>query len=307
MIKQDHFFKLSILLVTYNHEKYISKALDSLFHQVLEGPIELVVADDASTDNTIALIKAYEGKDPRFHFKYLPNASNLGITKNYQRGFAACSGEYVAVLEGDDYWIKPDKLKKQCDFLDLNWACNLCFVNYFIYKEDIASFELRVKDTSGTTYISARALIEDNIIGNFSTCMYRREALLRLPEELFELCSYDWITNICIAETSIIGFLKEPMSVYRLHNSGAWSQKQAAEKTKALIKLIPAYNQLTQMRFDQEFNLLKRRLAQSLVISESFLKHFNKMPKGVVQTIKSLVPLRLKILVSKALAKSIAE
>src|SRR5450830_1721378 len=216
-------FDLSVLLVTYNHELYIQRALDSLFSQDFCGSVELVVADDASSDTTLKCIQRYEGTDARFTFKYLSQSANLGITRNYQRGFAACSGDYVAVLEGDDYWSSPYKLTRQVTFLDEHWECNLCSVNYFVFNENDASVVSRVERGDGYRLLTARELIADNLVGNFSTCLYRASALQALPAELFELKSYDWIVNICVARNSLIGFLEEPMSVYRVHSGGAWS------------------------------------------------------------------------------------
>ena len=158
MSVEDKHYRLSVMLVTYNHEKYIHQALRALFRQAIDVPIELVVADDGSSDDTLDIIREFEGKDPRFHFKYLDDTSNLGITRNYQRGFAACNGEYVAVLEGDDYWVNPMKLQRQCDFLDAHWECDLCSVNYFVYEEDGAQFTARTTIGEGHRFVGARDL-----------------------------------------------------------------------------------------------------------------------------------------------------
>ena len=68
MADQDLKYRLSILLVTYNHERYIRQALSSLFGQIIKGPIELIIADDGSSDGTVNIIREYERKDSRFHF-----------------------------------------------------------------------------------------------------------------------------------------------------------------------------------------------------------------------------------------------
>jgi len=256
--------RISILLVTYNHASHVRQALDALFGQVFEGAIELIVADDASSDNTVAIIKEYEAKQARFGFKYLDNTKNLGITKNYQRGFAACTGEYVAVLEGDDYWVSPFKLRRQMDFLDAHWESDLCSVNYFVYEENRSHFYPRAPVGNSYRLIGARDLIADNLVGNFSTCMYRNRALASLPKELFDICSYDWIVNICVARGSLIGFLEEPMSVYRLHSGGVWSQTPHVEKLKVQLELIPAYDTLTERVYHAEFELLSDRLQRMI-------------------------------------------
>jgi len=300
-------YLISILLVTYNHENHIRQALDSLLGQLIEGPIELIVADDASSDNTLAIIRGYEGRDERFTFKYLDNTKNLGITKNYQRGFSACSGEYVAVLEGDDYWVSPLKLQRQTQILDTHWEAGLCSVNYFVYDERHSNFYPRTTIGNGHRLISSRDLIADNLVGNFSTCMYRKTALNALPSELFDIRSYDWIVNICVAETGMIAFLEEPMSVYRLHADGVWSQTSHLEQLKAQLEMIPPYDKLTHHTYHSEFELLSNRiksdisnivlrdLAAPLVKStpRSFHRLADYLPPVLLTITRSLIPPKL--------------
>lgn len=259
-LEQRHGVSVTILLVTYNHARFIERAMRSLLGQVAPWPVELVVADDGSSDGTLDLIRKFDGSDPRFRFKYLDGSSNVGITKNYQRGFANCSGTYVAILEGDDYWTSPGKLQRQVEFLENHWECDLCSVNYFVYDEERSDF--RPRATPGPSYrqLSARELIADNQVGNFSTCMYRGEALAALPPSIFEVPFYDWIVNICVARTSLIGFIEEPMSVYRQHSHGLWSGLSPVAKLKAMRASLPKYNALTNRVFEAEFKALARRL-----------------------------------------------
>lgn len=312
--------RLSVLLVTYNHEKYIRQALNALLGQHLNASIELIVADDKSSDSTLDVIREYEGNDSRFCFKYLDNSLNLGITKNYQRGFAACTGDYVAVLEGDDYWVCPMKLQRQCDFLDAHRECDLCSVNYFVYEENRAQFTARTTIGYGHRFISARDLIADNLVGNFSTCMYRKSALHALPQALFETKSYDWIVNICIARQSLIGFLEEPMSVYRLHANGVWTKTATVDKLKEQLKFIPTYDELTNHIFHADFELLTSRL-QHLIntthveeavaaiarpASQVLPGILDYLPPVLLLLARALVPPKLKRLLFRMLQRSIA-
>jgi glycosyltransferase involved in cell wall biosynthesis len=268
MIK-NYSYNISVLLVTYNHEKYIFKALSNIFEQKIEGIVELIIADDGSTDNTLQIIRDFENKNSNFHFKYLDNSKNLGITKNYQRGFTVCSGKYIAILEGDDYWSVNYKLQRQMDFLDAHPECDLCSSNYWIFEEELSKFTPRVTVSDGYRYIKVQDLIMDNLIGNFSTSMYRKSALLKLPEGIFELRSYDWIVNICVAQNSLIAFLEEPLSVYRVHQNGVWSSLSQLEKLREQAEIIPAYNALTNFQFDNEFNILLTRLNAAIVQKDS--------------------------------------
>lgn len=274
-------YRMSVLLVTYNHQNHIHQALDALFGQILDGSIELIIADDASSDNTLAIIKSYAGKDNRFNFKYLDGRKNLGITKNYQRGFAACTGEYVAVLEGDDYWVSPFKLQRQADFLDTHWECDLCTVNYFVFEEERLHLYARTHIGTGHRLISARDLIADNLVGNFSTCLYRKSALAALPKQLFELCSYDWIVNICVANSRWIGFLEEPMSVYRCHSNGVWTQTSQLEKLSIQLELIPAYDELTNHIYHAEFEWLSDRL-QAMIHTDNICSQTDEVIRDII-------------------------
>ena len=299
-------YKLSILLVVFNHELYIDQAMRSIIGQNIKGPVELVIADDCSTDRSLEIVKCYEGLDDRFVFKYLDNSLNRGVTRNYQRGFAACSGKYVAVIEGDDYWCSPFKMQTQCDFLDTQWQCEMCSVNYYIFDSEHRRYLPRVAVTGKCRFIHARDLIADNLVGNFSTCMYRKAALATLPVELFDVTSYDWIVNICVARQSLIGFIDEPMSVYRLHSGGVWSQTPNNEKLRMQIDLIPAYDKITNYEFEDDFEMLRCNLVQALEAADKVEMRLMRLgdfvPPLLMAVVRSLIPPVMKKFLKRILA-----
>jgi len=260
--------RLTVLLITYNHAEYVRRSVESILRQRIDEAFDIVVADDGSTDDTVAVLQGYSQANPQIYFTFLGNSENLGITRNYQRAFAACRSEYVAVMEGDDYWTSPYKLARQRDFLDAHWECDLCGVNYFVFDEDECRFTPRVPPASGHTVFAVRDLIADNVVKNFSTCMYRRTALASLPPEVFDLCSYDWIINICVGRGGLTGFLHEPMSVYRIHAGGAWSRLSRTEKLRSQLALLPDYDVLTDGVFHREFRALADRLQRVIAHAE---------------------------------------
>lgn len=260
---------ISIVLITYNHEKYIDKALDGLFFQAISGWIEVVVADDFSKDNTLAKIKSRAQSQDRFDFVFLESSENVGITKNYQRAFAACKGQYVAVLEGDDYWISPKKLENQVNYLEEHLEVGLCSSNYYVFNQHECRFTTRCPTDGGVKTIGARDLIFDNIVGNFSTCMYRGAELQSLPPAIFELKAYDWIVNICIAKNSLIAFLPQPLSIYRVHSGGEWSKSTHIDKLKLQLSLLFDYDRVSGGVFHDEFLELSSRLQQSIAVLET--------------------------------------
>lgn len=109
--------KVSIGIITYNQAAYIQQCIDSILMQSVDFGYEIVVGDDASTDGTQIILREYQKKYPNI-FVLLLNESNEGISMNYKNVLSKCSGEYVALCEGDDYWTNPLKLKTQVNFLD---------------------------------------------------------------------------------------------------------------------------------------------------------------------------------------------
>lgn len=118
-LTQKELIKISVLMVTYNQENFITKALDSVLEQRHAYPYEIVIGDDCSTDKTRDILLAYWNKHPDI-IKLLFHGVNVGASKNYLTTLELCRGEYVAMLDGDDYWTDPEKLQKQITFLDNN-------------------------------------------------------------------------------------------------------------------------------------------------------------------------------------------
>lgn len=110
---------VSIPMLTYNHEKYIAQAIESVLKQKTDFPFELVIGEDCSTDGTRAIIEAYAQRYPD-QIKVVTSAANVGALANNIRTAKACNGKYMATLEGDDFWNDELKLQKQVNFLESN-------------------------------------------------------------------------------------------------------------------------------------------------------------------------------------------
>jgi glycosyltransferase involved in cell wall biosynthesis len=110
---------VSVCMITYNHELYISQAIDGVLMQQSNFPFELVVGDDCSTDSTLRICEEY-AQNHQEVIRLLTTKTNLGIVPNFIRTLQACTGKYIAICEGDDFWTDPDKLQKQITFLEKN-------------------------------------------------------------------------------------------------------------------------------------------------------------------------------------------
>lgn len=174
---------LNVILVTYNHSKFIQDSLRGILFQKTNFDFDIIVADDYSTDDTLAQIREVEAKST-ISFRYLSSERNLGISQNYRRAFEACDAKYVAVLEGDDFWTTPDRLQKHVDFLEHHYECAMSY-NRFIrvtLKRPDMSFFLRwiaVKSTISLPQEMSLAIISLGTslaayIGNLRLIRYQK-------------------------------------------------------------------------------------------------------------------------------------
>ena len=119
---------VSICIITYNQEKYIARAIESALMQQCNFLYEIIISDDCSTDKTKTIIDQYAGKYPGL-IKAFHADHNLGMLKNWEKALKLCTGRYIALMEGDDYWNDPHKLQKQFDILESHPDCAISFTN----------------------------------------------------------------------------------------------------------------------------------------------------------------------------------
>lgn len=118
-MSRDTTVDVSIIMPVYNHEKYVEKALKSIFEQKTSYAFEVIIGEDCSTDNSRTIIKDFEKRYPD-RVKAFYREKNLGGTKNVYLLYLEAKGRYIAVLEGDDYWCNENKIQRQAEFLDHN-------------------------------------------------------------------------------------------------------------------------------------------------------------------------------------------
>lgn len=248
--------KISIIITTYNQEEYISQAIESVLMQQYCPEYEIVIGNDCSTDNTGLIIEDYRKKYPD-KIKVLYRNKNLGMLHNLKDCFENCSGEYIAILEGDDYWIDNEKLRKQYDLLSKKNDALLCFNDIYLkynneenLKEHLKGIKKKIKNK-----ISFEELVKyGNPIANFSCCMYRKKALKYIPESYWENKeNADWLFNLYLLDVADGIYLKDRCSVYRINDKGIWSSLSSEEKCYLIIKAINEYNKLFNYKYTKIF------------------------------------------------------
>ena len=171
--------KLSVLIITYNQSRYIRQAVESALMQKTDFQYEIVIGEDGSSDHTRAILQQLDREHPG-RLRLLFRNANIGMMQNFTQTLDACRGEYVALLEGDDYWTDTAKLQTQIDQLRKypSWCSASTLSSTGTKTAGRRTFTPRVSSRSRT--------LDDLLVGvNFvQTCslVFRRAALGRLPD-----------------------------------------------------------------------------------------------------------------------------
>lgn len=269
--------KVNIILITYNHSEYIRQAVESIIMQKTAHEVEIIIADDASKDDTVKIIQEYSDKS-LFSFTFLPQTTNVGFIKNYQRAFGACKGDYIAILEGDDYWTSPFHLDKHVSFLEEHRECTMSYNRHVRYWVDQNRFEVFDWHSDETyKYITAQRQVLENCIGTFSCCVFRGNLIRHLPQNLFDLEFADWLMGIIMGQYGFLAYQKDVTSAYRIHDKGQWSGMSNEAQMKEVIRMIDMYDQFLNRKYTKEFKQHKNRL--------EILLNGDKTVKGSVKKI----------------------
>lgn len=240
--------KLSVAMITYNHECFIRQALESVLAQRVDFDYEIVVGEDCSTDGTRAILMDFYRRYPE-RIVPLLHDRNIGVMRNFQTTLGACRGEYLAIIEGDDYWTGEDKLKRQVDFLEQHPDYAMSFHRAQIRDETGAG---RAGVFPHIGFKAGSYTIEDLLVENFiSTCtvMYRWGSVGPLPDWFLDLKLGDWPLHILVAQSGKISLLDEIMAVYRMHSGGMWTSGQGIDQKYAMQRMMTALDRHMNFRY----------------------------------------------------------
>jgi glycosyltransferase involved in cell wall biosynthesis len=213
--------KVSVVTTTHNQEDFARDAFDSFLAQQVDFPMEIIVADDASTDSTRAIIAEYVDRYPHL-FRPILRPKNLGLNRNLVGALSKARGTYIALCEGDDYWIDPLKLSKQVAFLDRHPETAVCFHPVRTIWEDGRVEEEDFPPVVWRDDLSLDTLIRRNFIQT-NSAVYRRLPHYRdIPADVMPLDHYLMVRH---AFSGKIAMLPETMSVYRRHSQGMWNNR----------------------------------------------------------------------------------
>ena len=211
--------KISACIIAYKHEKFIRKCIEGALNQDLDCDYEIIIGEDKSPDNTLEICREYQQKHPEL-IKLVERDENLGMMGNWLETLRTCNGEYIAICEGDDYWIDKSKLQKQISFLDKHRKYSMCATKTRRLNE-----KGEFGENTGKKY--GKIKLDDVLWQNqFGTCtVVLRRIHLDFPpfENYYKFFGPDWQMWCSLLKKGSGYNMKDSTAIYHVHSEGASS------------------------------------------------------------------------------------
>jgi glycosyltransferase involved in cell wall biosynthesis len=272
---------VSISCIAYNHKNFITEAIESFLMQETTFPVEILIHDDASSDGTAEIIKRYEQRFPLLikPIYQKKNQYSKGVRISWVYQWPRVKGEFVALCEGDDYWVSQNKLEKQVKFLRENEDAKFVFHNSFVIYEAENKISL-FNDSARGSWHDFKTLIEGNFIPTASK-LTRTENLFS-SNDIPQGVPGDWIGHFMESVNGKFYYHPDIMSAYRIHPFGVWSRQSKSSQMENSIKTLDFLNKKTGFAYDRKFSLSKLPFYQSL-LGERTLRRTCELSKTALE------------------------
>lgn len=243
--------RVSVIIPTFNHGKFIAQTLDGILAQKTDFDIEIIIGDDASTDDNSLIISSYQQRFPKIIKSFL-HKKNLGPSEPRMMGgkhnvaflFGKARSEYIALCEGDDYWTDELKLQKQVDFLDKNPDYALVHHQMgVVYEDSSPTHSFNPENQRHTSSLTDLLADESWFLGTAST-VFRNTIRGVFPEWWMQTASGDLGIFILTTQYGKIKYLPETMAAYRKH-SGGMTTIHTPENVAFLENRVKLFSDLT--------------------------------------------------------------
>lgn len=260
---------VSINCTTYNQESYIADAVESFLMQKTNFKYEILIHDDASTDNTRSIIKKYEKQYPDIikPIYQEENKYSKGIKVNYEYNFKRSKGKYIALCEGDDYWTDPYKLQKQVDYMESNPECTLCMHMVEAVNADTKQSLRFIRPYDYNKICSTEEMMMGG--GGFvgtNSLLFPKKAFKNAPKFYLNSPVGDYPLQIFLTYKGYAYYMDENMSAYRVNANNSWSRRMLNVSNEKKIqhmdkidKMLDEFNIYSNREYENTINKLKNR------------------------------------------------
>lgn len=280
---------VSVAIPTYNHGPYIEQCIKSILSQRTNFPFEVCIGEDSSNDKTREVCLRLAEEHPNIIRLHLRDRKDVIFMHgrptgrfNFIETLKSCRGKYIAICDGDDFWLHPEKLQKQHDFLESNAKIALCHANMQVFYQESGKnhdgyVPRKIKKKAKKLRSNFRTLpprrygINDLAKGNkinMPSVFFRNWLLDHpVPDFMWTAGAGDWALHMNTARFGKIGFMNETLALYRVHKGGIWSGTNFL--TQRLIDISTAVELLKSPMFSRKTRTIlnryvKRRLKTAM-------------------------------------------
>jgi len=237
---------VSIIVLTYNHEKFIKKCLGGIISQKFDFNVECLITNDFSNDGTTKIIDSYTENNSDFLF-HIQRTHRLGQYTgngrfNFLHTLTLATGKYIAILEGDDYWTDPYKLQKQVDFLEANPNYSIC--THWVKTKDES--DQGIHEDAFSSKARKNPLDKDDLFENKDgsphgtayhplSWVFRSELVKYTPKWIIPIRGGDDVLFTEFLQHGYCHCIPEFMGTYRITKKSSWAPLHA--RTKSLAQL----------------------------------------------------------------------
>lgn len=225
---------ISVCIVTYNHQAYISDCLNSVLAQYGNFRLEVLIGDDTSSDNTAAIIhkikNQYQGG---ISIHLFTHEKNLGPAKNYQYLIKKAQGQFIAHLDGDDFWL-PGKLQTQLYFLSNTPDCPACYTNAVVIRDD-KSYWGFFNSTQKTQRLNTKILLKNGNFLNHSSLLYRA----KYKHHILAFADFiDYRIHLQLSLNGNLGYINQVLTAYRVNSATSQLIKMKASVLRLYVDAL---------------------------------------------------------------------
>lgn len=279
--------KVTVCCFAYNHEEYIRDALEGFVKQKTNFDYEVIVHDDASTDGTAKIIREYEEKYPDIirPIYQVENQHSKNINKMRAFILPAARGKYIALCEGDDYWIDEDKLQLQYDYMEAHEDCSLVAhmaLTYHMNGGYYTPYTSRSFATEEQRHISAAEIINKHTIFPTASMFVRTDYYHHNAEFLSGVRAFDYLSKALLATEGDVYVIPRVMSVYRLGSAGSWTNriyKDANQLEKHFLAAVSTMEKLDEYREYKFHDAIEKNIEQRRFDAQAKLLNFKVLKK----------------------------
>lgn len=239
--------RVSVCCITYKQEQYVAQAIDSFLMQKTTFPFEIVIGEDCGGDDTLLILNNYQKRYPNL-IKIITSEQNVGANANLLRVLNAARGDYIAICEGDDYWVYDLKIQEQFDCLQNSHKVNICFAKAMTLDKNglfnsVTNYKENVFTVSDVTRGGGGFMVT-------ATIFFRRKVVEFIPEWFSKAPIGDFYLQVIASLGGGALYINQTVAVYRLNAESSWTRLSQLRDTQKVIADLNACVEYTQSLVD---------------------------------------------------------